>query len=70
MCVPDFGAGATENWGLVLYRETYLLYEDIISTPRDKWGVTSVISHELSHMVYIYKHFFFYTQLIYIAKSS
>ena len=53
MCVPDFGAGATENWGLVLYRETYLLYDATLSTPRDKYAVTSVISHELSHMVCI-----------------
>ena len=51
MCVPDFGAGATENWGLVLYRETYLLYDDIISSPGNKYTVTSVISHELTHMV-------------------
>jgi len=49
MCVPDFDAGAMENWGLVIYREVYLVYDPIISSPNDKYSVTSVIAHELAH---------------------
>jgi len=49
MCVPDFDAGAMENWGLVIYREVYLVYDSIISSPSNKYSVTSVIAHELAH---------------------
>ncbi|CAK8692596.1 unnamed protein product [Clavelina lepadiformis] len=49
MAVPDFGAGAMENWGLVLYREIYLLYDEVISSVYNKYSVTQVIGHELAH---------------------
>ncbi|XP_039979935.1 aminopeptidase N-like [Xiphias gladius] len=50
IALPDFNAGAMENWGLVTYRETALLYDPIISSTRNKERVTTVISHELAHM--------------------
>lgn len=40
-----------ENWGLVMYRESALLYNPAVSSIEDKEGVTSIISHELAHMV-------------------
>ena len=49
MAIPDFSQGAMENWGLVLYGESYLLYKDGISTVRDKNRIAVVISHELAH---------------------
>ena len=49
--VPDFAAGAMENWGLVLYRETALLYDEMTSSAENKQNVAIVISHELAHMV-------------------
>ena len=49
MAIPDFSQGAMENWGLVLYRESFLLYKDGISTAQDKNTIAMVISHELAH---------------------
>ncbi|XP_071369656.1 aminopeptidase N-like [Centroberyx affinis] len=50
IALPDFHAGAMENWGLVTYRETALLYDPIISSTGNKERVVTVISHELAHM--------------------
>ncbi|XP_001922987.2 aminopeptidase N isoform X1 [Danio rerio] len=50
IALPDFSAGAMENWGLVTYRETFLFYEPKVSSHEDKEGVITVISHELAHM--------------------
>ncbi|KAK2853498.1 hypothetical protein Q5P01_006159 [Channa striata] len=50
VALPDFNAGAMENWGLVTYRETALLYDPVLSSTGNKERVTTVISHELAHM--------------------
>nr|AVD96939.1 putative APN-3 [Nilaparvata lugens] len=49
IALPDFSAGAMENWGLITYRETTMLYQDGISTNKHKMRVATVISHELAH---------------------
>jgi aminopeptidase N len=38
-----------ENWGLVTYRDTTLLYDKDLSSPLDMQEVASVIAHELAH---------------------
>ncbi|XP_039517984.1 leucyl-cystinyl aminopeptidase-like [Pimephales promelas] len=48
VAIPDFLAGAMENWGLITFRETTLLVGNN-SSPLDKQLVTSVIAHELAH---------------------
>ncbi|XP_051551970.1 leucyl-cystinyl aminopeptidase-like [Myxocyprinus asiaticus] len=48
VAIPDFLAGAMENWGLITFRETTLLVGNH-SSPIDKQLVTSVIAHELAH---------------------
>ncbi|XP_011698185.1 PREDICTED: glutamyl aminopeptidase-like isoform X2 [Wasmannia auropunctata] len=48
--IPDFMAGAMENWGLVTYRESRLLYDDRSSSVYDKRDIVNVICHELAHM--------------------
>ncbi|XP_068432801.1 aminopeptidase N-like [Clinocottus analis] len=50
IALPDFNAGAMENWGLVTYRETALLFDPIMSSTGNKERITTVVSHELAHM--------------------
>jgi len=49
IAIPDFAAGAMENWGLITYRETALLYKDKVSAAVNKQRIATVISHELAH---------------------
>lgn len=51
IAIPDFAAGAMENWGLITYRETALLYKPGESSEFNKGRVASVVSHELAHQV-------------------
>ncbi|XP_044734714.1 membrane alanyl aminopeptidase-like [Chrysoperla carnea] len=50
VAIPDFAAGAMENWGLITYRETALLYHELHSSKSEKLRVATVIGHELTHM--------------------
>ena len=49
VAVPDFEAGAMENWGLVTFREIALLANEKSSLDTKQY-VAIVIAHELSHM--------------------
>ncbi|NWZ53678.1 AMPE aminopeptidase, partial [Haliaeetus albicilla] len=49
IAIPDFGTGAMENWGLITYRETNLLYDPNESATSNKQRVAAVIAHELVH---------------------
>uniref|UniRef100_A0A8C1PUR8 Aminopeptidase n=1 Tax=Cyprinus carpio TaxID=7962 RepID=A0A8C1PUR8_CYPCA len=49
IAIPDFGTGAMENWGLITYRETNLLFDEKESSSVNKQRVASVIAHELVH---------------------
>ncbi|XP_027241026.2 glutamyl aminopeptidase isoform X2, partial [Cricetulus griseus] len=49
IAIPDFGTGAMENWGLITYRETNLLYDPNESASSNQQRVASVIAHELVH---------------------
>ena len=51
MDIPQFAYGAMENWGLVIYRDKYLLYNPDYTTTELKLYVSYVIGHELAHMV-------------------
>lgn len=48
VALPDFEAGAMENWGLVTYRESCLL-ADSSATLSTKKSVATTVTHELSH---------------------
>uniref|UniRef100_A0A8D0TLI6 Aminopeptidase n=1 Tax=Sus scrofa TaxID=9823 RepID=A0A8D0TLI6_PIG len=49
IALPDFNAGAMENWGLVTYRENALLFDPQSSSISNKERVVTVIAHELAH---------------------
>ncbi|MBR5418635.1 M1 family metallopeptidase [Candidatus Saccharibacteria bacterium] len=49
LAVPDFEAGAMENWGLVTFREIAMLANEKSSFDQKQY-VAIVIAHELSHM--------------------
>lgn len=50
IALPDFYFGAMENWGLVTYRETNLLYDPVTSSNGNKETTATIIAHELAHM--------------------
>ncbi|KAK3095719.1 hypothetical protein FSP39_018048 [Pinctada imbricata] len=49
VAVPDFSGGAMENWGLVIYRETALLYDPDVSSGENQLMVTLIVAHEVAH---------------------
>ncbi|XP_020857062.1 LOW QUALITY PROTEIN: glutamyl aminopeptidase [Phascolarctos cinereus] len=49
IAIPDFGTGAMENWGLITYRETNLLYDPEESASSNQQRVAAVVAHELVH---------------------
>ncbi|KAI3640726.1 hypothetical protein MIR68_001604 [Amoeboaphelidium protococcarum] len=49
VAIPDFSAGAMENFGLVTYRTVYLLFNEKSSAARAKQNIAYVVSHELAH---------------------
>jgi len=49
IAIPDFAAGAMENWGAITFREAILLYDPKKSSTRTKQYIAEVISHEIAH---------------------
>jgi aminopeptidase N len=48
IAIPDFAAGAMENWGLITYRSALVLYDE--KTSKDALvRIAYVICHELAH---------------------
>lgn len=53
VAIPDFLAGAMENWGLITFKETSLLVGKQ-SSLLEKQVVASVVAHELAHQVNVF----------------
>lgn len=49
IAIPDFQAGAMENWGAITYRENALLVDENNSSASNKQWVALVIAHEIAH---------------------
>ncbi|XP_066141997.1 membrane alanyl aminopeptidase-like [Euwallacea fornicatus] len=50
VAIPDFSAGAMENWGLVTYRERGILYNEEDTSAIYKKNLALVVAHEFTHM--------------------
>ena len=48
--IPDFAAGAMENWGAITYRETALLVDPENTSVGTRQLVAAIIAHEMAHM--------------------
>ncbi|MBW4027238.1 MAG: M1 family metallopeptidase [Acidobacteria bacterium] len=49
IALPDFEAGAMENFGAITYRETDLLIDDKTASVDAKKEVAGVVAHEMAH---------------------
>ncbi len=49
LAIPDFAAGAMENWGCITYGEEDLLINNVSSNSADRQLVARVVVHELGH---------------------
>ena len=47
--IPDFEAGAMENFGAITYRETDFLIDEKTASLNEKKSVASVVAHEMAH---------------------
>lgn len=49
LAIPDFSAGAMENWGLITYRVVDLLLDEKTSGAAMKERIAETVQHELAH---------------------
>lgn len=50
IAIPDFAAGAMENWGLITYRDSRLLVDPSATSATDRLATSRTVCHELAHM--------------------
>ena len=50
LAIPDFAAGAMENWGCITYREPALLVDEESSSAGTRQLVAEIVAHEMAHM--------------------
>ena len=48
--IPDFSAGAMENWGLLTFVERSLAYEPNVTSIMTQQYIAAIIAHEQTHM--------------------
>lgn len=51
IAIPDFAAGAMENWGLITFRETAMLIDPSTGGISSRQRVAEVVAHEIAHQV-------------------
>ncbi|MFQ6012401.1 MAG: M1 family metallopeptidase [Thermoplasmata archaeon] len=50
LALPDFAAGAMENWGAITYRERILLFDPEASAALTRQFIVDIMAHEVAHM--------------------
>ncbi|MFQ5918966.1 MAG: M1 family metallopeptidase [Thermoplasmata archaeon] len=50
LALPDFAAGAMENWGAITYRERVLLFDPDESSTITGQFIVDIMAHEIAHM--------------------
>src|SRR4029077_15893026 len=50
LAIPDFAAGAMENFGAITFRETALLVDETAATHAELERVADVVAHENAHL--------------------
>ncbi|KAK6437018.1 hypothetical protein LTR95_006793 [Oleoguttula sp. CCFEE 5521] len=53
LAVHEFSHGAMENWGLITYRTTAILFDEYASDQKYRNRVVYVVAHELAHQWYL-----------------
>lgn len=48
--VPDFNFGAMENWGIVIYKEELIFYDENETDEIHYEMIARVLYHEIAHM--------------------
>lgn len=46
VAIPNFAAGAMENWGLLMYRERALLVNDSKDDMHQRYAIATTVAHE------------------------
>ncbi|CAH0553257.1 unnamed protein product, partial [Brassicogethes aeneus] len=49
VAVPEFGFSAMENWGLLTFRESTLLFDESTTTTEQETSIALVLGHEIAH---------------------
>lgn len=49
--ITDFNFGAMENWGLIIYVERAILFNEAEDTDRFKEIIARIVCHEIVHQV-------------------
>lgn len=59
VAVPEFSAGAMENYGLIVYRESDLLYHELHSAPAKKQRVCFIVN-----LIFDFQHYICFEKLL------
>ena len=49
LAVPELSVEAMENWGLIMFRENRLLFDESVVSTLQKQELANTIAHELAH---------------------